>query len=81
MIAPYEHTLNAIDIVARQTWATGVLDTLAPLLNGHRRVVFFAGMKYREFLVEPLEGRGVKVEVPVSNLGIGEQLAWLTDRQ
>jgi hypothetical protein len=39
----------------------------------------FAGQRYREFLVEPLQRRGIKVEVPMANLALGEQLAWLSE--
>lgn len=40
----------------------------------------FAGMEYRKHLVPLLEGRGIKVNVPMQGLGIGSQLKWLKDR-
>jgi hypothetical protein len=65
----------------RQTWADGVLKELLPHLTNERRVVMFAGDRYREFLVEPLERRGKTVEVPMAHLRRGEQLSWLSDHQ
>jgi hypothetical protein len=54
-------------------------DKLLPVLAGEKRVVMFAGHRYRKFLVEPLERRGIKVEVPMETLNRGEQLAWLSE--
>jgi hypothetical protein len=80
-IAPYDHTLNTLGVAARQDWATDVLRKLIPEIEtaGVKRVVMFAGDRYREFLVEPLQSRGIKVEVPMEGLRIGEQLAWLSE--
>ena len=52
-----------------------------PEVAGENRVVMFAGQRYREFLVEPLRKRGIKVEVPMANLARGEQLASLSNHQ
>jgi hypothetical protein len=38
--------------------------------------VVFAGLRYREFLMEHLNQRWT-VEVPLEGLGIGKQLQWL----
>jgi hypothetical protein len=80
-IAPYDYTLNALGVAKRQDWATDVLHKLIPEIEtaGVKRVVMFAGDRYREFLVEPLESRGIKVEVPMEGLRRGEQLAWLSE--
>jgi hypothetical protein len=37
----------------------------------------FAGERYREFLIEPLQQRGLEVEIPMEGLRQGEQLEWL----
>lgn len=81
VIAPYEHTLNTEGVAARRAWADGVYRALLPELKGHHRVVFFAGLRYREFLVEPLGKAGWQVEIPMEGLVRGDQLSWLTDRQ
>jgi hypothetical protein len=78
-IAPYDHTLNTLGVADRRAWASRVLDQLLPEIVGVKRVVMFAGHRYREFLVEPLERRGIKVEAPMAHLARGEQLRWLSE--
>ena len=39
----------------------------------------FAGARYREFLIEPLERLGITVFAPMAHLTRGEQLGWLTE--
>jgi hypothetical protein len=80
VIAPYEKTLNSAGVAERRAWAENVRRQLAPSLLGRRRVVIFAGQRYREFLEPALLSDGYEVDVPMANLGIGEQLAWLTAR-
>jgi hypothetical protein len=78
-IAPYDHTLNTLKVEDRQAWANRVLAKLLPEIADVKRVVLFAGRRYREFLVEPLAQRGIKVEAPLAHLKIGEQLHWLSE--
>lgn len=78
-IAPYDYTLNTLGVSERRAWANKVLAKLLPETVGAKRVVMFAGYRYREFLVEPLDRHGVKVEVPMASLTRGEQLAWLSE--
>jgi hypothetical protein len=78
-IAPYDYTLNTLGVAERRAWATKVLEKLIPETSGYRRVVMFAGQRYREFLMEPLLRRGVNVIVPMAHLRRGEQLAWLSE--
>jgi hypothetical protein len=40
------------------------------------KVYFYAGKKYRQYLIPMLEKINIKCEVPLKNLGIGKQLAW-----
>jgi hypothetical protein len=80
-IAPYEYTLNSLGVSERQAWAADVLKAFFPLLTNEKRVVMFAGDRYREFLVEPLERHGITVEVPMAHLRRGEQLSWLSNLQ
>lgn len=77
VLAPYEKTLNRMPIAERRAWATRVLTALEPQLPDTDRVVFMAGERYREFLMEPLRLR-VQVEVPMAGLTIGRQLQWLS---
>jgi hypothetical protein len=79
-IARYEKTLNTAGVIERRAWAENTLRQLGPHLIGRRRIVIFAGQRYREFLVPALHDDGYEVDVPMANLRIGEQLAWLTAR-
>ena len=80
-IAPYNYTLKTLGVNERREWAAKVLAQLLPELADTPRVIMFAGERYREFLVEPLLGRGVKVDIPMAHLTRGQQLAWLSDAQ
>jgi hypothetical protein len=80
-IAPYEYTLNTLGVAERRHWADKVLSKLLPLIADERRIVMFAGNRYREFLVEPLRRRGMVVFEPMANLRRGEQLAWLSETE
>jgi len=77
VIAPYERTLNTLGVKERKDWAARVLDHMEPKVRKYSRVVFFAGMRYREFLIEPLQRLSLTIEVPMEGLSIGRQLAWL----
>jgi hypothetical protein len=66
-------------VAERRAWAGKVLDQLIPRLRGHQRVVMLAGARYREFLVEPLQQRGIKVDIPMAHMRRGEQLGWLSE--
>lgn len=77
VIEPYEKTLNTMRVAERHGWAAGCSNALEPHLADVKSVVFFAGAKYREYLVPALVGRGIEVRIPMEGLRIGEQLAWL----
>jgi hypothetical protein len=62
--SPIARDLTPLQNVRRQ---------LGPNLIGRRRVVIFAGQRYREFLVPALLSEGYEVDVPMANLGIGER--------
>lgn len=78
VIAPYERTLNRMNVVQRREWAEHVYRELEPHLAGHSRVVFLAGRRYREFIAPKLIADGYRVEVPMEGLTIGRHLAWLS---
>lgn len=80
-IVPYELTLTTMGVEARRSWAARVFHALEPELKGYKRAVFFAGQRYREFLVGPIQHAGLQVVVPMEGLAIGEQLACLSARQ
>jgi hypothetical protein len=80
-IAPYEVSLNDLGVDERRAWATKVLEKLLPETAGYRRIVIFAGLHYREFLIQPLMERGLSVKIPLAHLTRGEQLAWLAQHR
>jgi len=80
MIDPYEQTLNRMSVGERRAWANHVGEQIRDLLPEAKHVVMFAGMRYREFLLDYLRERGLKVEVPLEGLRIGEQLSWLGEQ-
>jgi len=76
-IEPYDQTLNEMGINDRRAWGKRVDDQLQKFIPELSRVVFLAGIRYREFLGQHLCARGVQVEVPMEGLRIGQQLSWL----
>lgn len=85
VIAPYETTLKRMDRSQRVAWAQRVHRQLLArrLLPGFlAKIVILAGRDYREHLEHwlTLGGRDPRgVEVPLRSLGLGRQLAWLTE--
>ncbi|MCH8155291.1 MAG: hypothetical protein IH786_08520 [Proteobacteria bacterium] len=77
ILDPYEKTLNTMSALDRRRWAEMVLSQMSEKMPKAKSVIFLAGQRYREFLVERLRNQGVSVEVPMVGLRIGEQLAWL----
>lgn len=75
-IAPYEQTLNTMSVAQRRSWAANVHQQMDVDLPDARRCVVLAGERYREFLMDYLNGRFV-TEVPMRGLAIGKQLQWL----
>ena len=80
VIAPYDSTLNALDVEERRKWGGRTFEALMKAEPELRRVVMFAGQRYREFLEPRLAERGISVQVPMRHLRQGEQLAWLAER-
>jgi hypothetical protein len=80
-IGPYDHTLNNLPVADRREWAKKVLAQLQPEIAEQQRIVMFAGHRYREFLVGPLERLGKTIEVPMEHLARGEQLGWLSQHK
>ena len=80
IIKPYNETLNKMKVQDRRLWADRVLAALKSVLVPGDEVIFFAGMKYREFLAGPLTQMNIKVVVPLEGLRIGQQLQRLKRR-
>ena len=84
VIEPYDQPLNRMPIAERRAWAQRVRDQMDEQLPSGPseavRCIVLAGSRYREFLMEYLNGRFV-VEIPMERLAIGKQLQWLTKRR
>lgn len=78
LTTPYDRTLNMMNTSARSFWALTVANKLTPKINPGDRVIFLAGVKYRESLIYPCTQAGASVECPLAGLGIGQQLQFLT---
>lgn len=76
-IEPYELTLNTMRKPQRQSWSSGVWQRLEPQLKPDSTVVFLAGVKYREFLVDNLLREGHRVLIPMEGIRSFTQVSWL----
>jgi hypothetical protein len=79
VLAPYDETLNNMRIAERRAWASRVTAQTDQLMPSVRTVVVFAGLRYREFLMDYFKRRW-RVEVPMEGLRIGKQLQWLKNQ-
>jgi hypothetical protein len=77
IIAPYEKTLKSMPVGERRQWAQKVIRQMDEKIPSPSCVVFLAGKRYREFLLNHLRSNNIAVEVPMQGLKIGEQLRWL----
>jgi len=78
ILAPYEKTLNAMPAIERNVWAKRVAEEIRRTIKAGSRLVFLAGEKYRNPLTSYL--KEYHIEIPMENMGIGQQLAWLKER-
>ena len=76
-IDPYELTLNKMAVAERRRWADRVLEQVRERDSQPARIVMLAGARYREFLEPRLRTMGIRVDVPMIGMRIGEQLQWL----
>lgn len=77
VIAPYEKTLNTMDIGDRDRWAYRVWQQLKLKLVPGDNVVFLAGQRYREGLLPMLQRNGYSYSVPFEGLKMGQLLSAL----
>ncbi len=77
VINTYNRALNEATADDRQVWARNVGKKLLNAQPDVLNVMIFAGRHYREYLIPYLTEHGVRVEVPLLKMRIGEQLSWL----
>jgi hypothetical protein len=76
IISPYDVTLNIMKIENRKIWSSKMFNQLKRL--NPTKIDFYAGQKYRQFLIPLLEEQGVICTVPLQGLQIGQQLQFYT---
>lgn len=74
IIEPYDKTLYKMKKSEIIQWSNNVFIEIMNLEVDE--IDFYAGKKYREYLIHLLENNGIKCNVPLEGLGIGEQLAF-----
>jgi hypothetical protein len=77
VISPYDKTLNTMNIYDRKVWAKKVLGQIGDFIPNTKSIVFLAGQRYRENLIDPLKAAGNEIYIPMEGLTIGRQLSWL----
>ncbi|HLM62018.1 MAG TPA: hypothetical protein VK308_14525 [Pyrinomonadaceae bacterium] len=77
-IEPYNYTLNGKRKADRESWAQRTASELRQRVPPKSTIIILAGLKYRENLI-PLLADKYTLIVPLKNLGIGKQLAYLKE--
>ncbi|PGY09125.1 DUF6884 domain-containing protein [Bacillus sp. AFS031507] len=78
LIEPYDITLNKMNSLQRKEWSRDVFDQLIKLEP--QQLDFYAGKKYREYLIPLLENSWIQCNIPLEGKGIGEQLKFYKDQ-
>lgn len=78
MVEPYSVTLDGLSPQERKAWATEVFLQLRKRTSIDRPIMFLAGLRYREFLIQRLRAETTfPITSPLSQAGIGVQKAKL----
>jgi cytoplasmic iron level regulating protein YaaA (DUF328/UPF0246 family) len=78
IIEPYDLTLNKMISKERNEWANEVYEQMIQM--NPQQIDFYAGKKYREYLIPLLEKKGIICHVPLEGKGIGEQLGFYKEQ-
>ncbi|MCM3790337.1 hypothetical protein M3221_18325 [Domibacillus indicus] len=78
LIEPSDLTLNTMKVSERRKWSEMVIKQLEDLQLDITNVDFYAGAKYREYLIPTLTKKGLTCNVPLEGKAIGEQLSYYT---
>ncbi len=76
-IAPYNKTLKEMKKDEKIKWAERVKHQLEKIVRPGNTIIILAGNEYRKLLLDFLNEKGCKVEIPMKGLRIGEQRQWL----
>lgn len=72
IISPYDQTLNNMKANEIKEWSQNVYSELIKYKPTY--IDFYAGEKYRKYLIPLLESNGVICNIPLKGLGIGQQM-------
>ena len=78
LIEPYDITLNNMKAEHRKKWAKEVYLQLIKI--NPVQIDFYAGKKYREYLIPTLEHDGIICYVPLKGMGIRDQLGFYKEQ-
>lgn len=78
IIEPYNITLNTMKKNEIVEWSYRVYDQLCKFEL--YQVDFYAGEKYRKYLISLLEEKDIICNIPMKRMGIGQQMQWLKER-
>lgn len=78
LIEPYDLTLNTMKAFERKQWSELVMSQIRDLGLNISHIDFYAGVKYRQYLIPALELDGISYKTPLQGKGIGEQLKYYT---
>jgi hypothetical protein len=82
-IQPYDKTFNNMSKEIKKTyqkeWSQMVFEDLIKLRPNE--IDFYAGNEYRKYLIPLLEDQGIKCNVPLKGLGIGEQMKYYNENR
>lgn len=78
-IYPYNKTLNNMSANEIKEWSTLVFNDIKTL--NVNEVDFYAGEKYRIYIIPMLEAEGITCNVPLKGLGIGQQLQFYKENE
>lgn len=79
VIHPYNKTLNTMSKKERELWFEQLIKPTLEKLKDNDFYIF-AGQRYREFIEPWLLENNINYQIPMKNLPIGKQLAWLKKR-
>jgi cytoplasmic iron level regulating protein YaaA (DUF328/UPF0246 family) len=71
-ISPYDQTLNKMRAIEIKEWSNKVFNKL--IKYSPTRIDFYAGEKYRKYLIPLIESKEITYNIPLKGLGIGQQI-------
>ncbi len=76
-LKPYEEKTISRSRQKQQSWTRANIAELLDRTEPGDTVVLLAGQKYRESLIAPLQQEGRSVEIPMGDLKLSQQKAWM----